>query len=294
MSQGLPYKEQHPEILDTSVSAGNFTLMAERTVQLVLHYDGTRFAGWQRQPNVRTVQGELEEILSRLCNVNTRAVGAGRTDAGVHARGQAVGTLVPAAWNAAKLRRALNALLPDDIWVAAVYEMQANFHARYSAVSRAYSYRVGTDDEAHSPFRSRWEWAVRDPLDRQRLDDAARAVRGDHCFRAYAVRGTAPARDDHRCVVHEARWRERPGGLTFEIRANRFLHHMVRFIVGTMVEVAAGRRDAGSVAQLLEAADNSEVSPPAPAYALCLEQVEYPRELYRATTETDDEYAGAG
>jgi tRNA pseudouridine38-40 synthase len=258
--------------------------MAERSVQLVLQYDGTRFAGWQRQPEARTVQGELEQTLTRLCNVNTRAVGAGRTDAGVHARGQAVGTLVPATWTMEKLRRALNALLPVDMWVVAAHEMQPEFHARYSARSRTYSYRIGTNDEAHSPFRAPWEWAVVEPIERQLLDDAAAAIVGEHCFRAYAVRGTAPERDDHRCHVHAARWRDRPGGLTFEITANRFLHHMVRFMVGTMVEVASGRRDCADVSRLLGAADNSEVAPPAPAHALCLEQVEYPHELYRPTT----------
>jgi len=256
--------------------------MAERTVQLVLHYDGARFAGWQRQPAARTVQGEIEDTLSRLCNVQTRAVGAGRTDAGVHARGQAVSALVPAPWTVDKLRRALNALLPDDIWVVAAYEMEPEFHARYSALWRRYSYRIGTDDAVHSPFRARWEWAVVDSLDRHLLDESADALVGHHSFRAYAVRGTAPDRDDHRCQVHVARWEDRPGGLTFEISANRFLHHMVRFVVGTMVEVAAGRRDRATIARLLGAPDNSEVSPPAPAHALCLEQVEYPRELYRS------------
>jgi tRNA pseudouridine38-40 synthase len=254
--------------------------MESRTVQLVLHYDGAGFAGWQRQPDARTVQGVIEETLSRLCNVATRAVGAGRTDAGVHARGQAVGALVPSTWTAAKLRRALNALLPNDIWVAAAFEMRPDFHARYSATTRRYSYRIGTDDEAHSPFRLRWEWVVSAPLDRALLDDAAGSLVGDHCFRAYAVRGTAPAHDSHRCTVIYARWVERPGGLTFEIEANRFLHHMVRFVVGTMVDVATGRRDRDSIRQLLGAEDNSEVSPPAPAHALCLEHVEYPRELY--------------
>jgi tRNA pseudouridine38-40 synthase len=254
--------------------------MAERTVQLVLHYDGACFAGWQRQPDARTVQGELEDTLSRLCNAQTRAVGAGRTDAGVHARGQAVSALVPATWTVDKLRRALNALLPEDVWVVAAYEMEPQFHARYSALSRRYSYRIGTDDEVHSPFRARWEWAVVEPLDRRSLDESAGALLGEHCFRAYAVRGTAPERDDHRCSIQLARWVERAGGLTFEITANRFLHHMVRFVVGTMVAVAAGKRDRDSVTRLLAASDNSEVSPPAPAHALCLEQVEYPRELY--------------
>lgn len=254
--------------------------MAERTVQLVLHYDGARFAGWQRQPNARTVQGIVEETLTRLCNTATRAVGAGRTDAGVHARGQAVGALVPETWPAEKLRRALNALLPDDVWVVAAYDMRPEFHARYSAVLRRYSYRVGTDDEAHSPFRARWEWPVRASLDREALDRSADALVGTHSFRAYAVRGTAPATDDHQCTVHRARWGDRPGGLTFEIEANRFLHHMVRFVVGTMVDVAAGKRERSVVAQLLDAPDNRDVSPPAPAHALCLEYVQYPRELY--------------
>jgi tRNA pseudouridine38-40 synthase len=282
MSQAVPRDEPWPGILDTPLQGGNFSVMAERTVQLVLQYDGARFAGWQRQPQARTIQGEIEDTLSRLCNVKTRAVGAGRTDAGVHARGQAVSALVPATWAVEKLRRALNALLPDDIWVAAAYEMEAEFHARYSALSRRYSYRVGTDDEAHSPFRARWEWSVVESLDRRLLDESATALLGDHCFRAYAVRGTAHERDNHRCQVQVARWGDRPGGLTFEIAANRFLHHMVRFIVGTMVAVATGRRDAGTIIRLLDAPDNSEASPPAPAHALCLEQVEYPRALYRS------------
>ncbi len=259
--------------------------MAERSVQLVLQYDGSRFAGWQRQPDIRTVQGELEQTLTRLCNVNTRAVGAGRTDAGVHARGQAVGALVPATWTMDRLRRALNALLPADMWVVSVHDMQPEFHARYSAISRTYRYCIGTNDDAHSPFRAPWEWAVGPSLDRQLLVESAEAILGEHCFRAYAVQGTAPERDDHRCHVQAARWRERPGGLTFEITANRFLHHMVRFIVGTMVEAASGRRDRAAVARLLGATDNSEVSPPAPAHALFLEHVEYPQELYVPTAQ---------
>src|SRR3954466_13340680 len=125
--------------------------MAERTVQLVLHYDGANFSGWQRQPEQRTVQGVLEAALERLCSAHIAALGSGRTDAGVHARGQAVGVRVPEKWtesNVQKLRRALNAVLPSDVWVAQAIEMTDAFHARYSAVSRRYSYYVGTDDEA--------------------------------------------------------------------------------------------------------------------------------------------------
>jgi tRNA pseudouridine38-40 synthase len=254
--------------------------MTVRTVQLVLHYDGSAFAGWQRQPNERTVQGELERVLARLTGGHVAALGAGRTDAGVHARGQAVGVRVPERWSAANLRRAVNALLPRDIWVKAAFEMRPEFHARYSALARRYSYYVGTDDETRSPFRRNTEWAYTHALDHALLERSTSLLMGDHCFVAFAVRGTAPATDDHRCTVFCARWCDRPGGLVFEIEANRFLHHMVRFIVGTVVEVASGRRDRDAVARLLAATTNDEVSPPAPPHALFLDRVTYPADLY--------------
>src|SRR6202012_1752432 len=149
---------------------------------------------------------------------------------------------VPERWDVQKLRRALNAVLPSDVWVASAALMRDEFHARYSAVSRRYSYVVGTDEEANSPFRGRFELAFRQPLERGALDAAAAHLVGEHCFRGFAVVGTAPAHDDHRCRVTEARWRDRPGGLVFEVEANRFLHHMVRFLVGTMLDMATGRR----------------------------------------------------
>jgi tRNA pseudouridine38-40 synthase len=262
--------------------------MTVRTVQLVLHYDGSGFAGWQRQPDERTVQGELEQVLMRLTGGHVAALGAGRTDAGVHARGQAVGVRVPERWSAANLRRALNALLPRDIWVAAAHEMRPEFHARYSALARRYSYYVGTDDEARSPFRRRTEWALAEPLaralDREALDCATSRIVGEHCFIGFAVRGTAPTTDDHRCTVRSAAWRDRAGGLVLEIEANRFLHHMVRFLVGTLVEVASGRRDSESVERLLAADRNDDVSPPAPPHGLFLDRVTYAPDLYAHPT----------
>jgi tRNA pseudouridine38-40 synthase len=254
--------------------------MAERTVQLVLQYDGAAFSGWQRQPEQRTVQGVVEQALERLCAAPIVALGSGRTDAGVHARGQAVGVRVPSRWDVRNLRRALNAVLPKDVWVAAATEMRETFHARYSAVSRRYSYYVGTDEEARSPLRGRYELAFGQPLQRGALDAAAAQLEGDLCFRAFAVLGTAPVHDDHRCRVTSASWRERSGGLVFAIEANRFLHHMVRFLVGTMLDIAAGRRPLADLSRLLEAADNRDVSPPAPAHALFLDAVTYPPDLY--------------
>lgn len=254
--------------------------MTARTVQLVLHYDGSAFAGWQMQPEQRTVQGEVERVLAGLCGQRIVAQGAGRTDAGVHARGQAVGVRVAERWTAFSLRRAMNALLPGDVWVAAAHEMRPEFHARFSATSRRYAYRIGTDEDAFSPFRRHTEWAYRHGLDARILHDAAALLVGEHRFLAFAVRGTAPPTDSHRCTVTEARWEERPGGLTFHIEANRFLHHMVRFLVGTMLDLASGRRTGTTMSELLARETNDETSPPAPARGLTLERVTYPSELY--------------
>jgi tRNA pseudouridine38-40 synthase len=257
--------------------------MLSRSVQLVLHYDGSRFSGWQRQPGERTVQGDLEAAVSKLCGAPITVVGAGRTDAGVHARGQAAGVRVPDKWSALALRRSMNAILPDDVWIAAAFEMREDFHPRYSAVSRSYSYYVGTDDFASSPFRRTTELVWKKPLDLKRLAAAASSIEGEHCFRAFAVKGTAPEKDDHRCTVSRAAWRERDGGLVFEIRSDRFLHHMVRFLVGTMLEIGEGRREPGAIAELLTQEDNSKVAQPAPPHGLFLERVEYPKDLYMGT-----------
>jgi tRNA pseudouridine38-40 synthase len=257
--------------------------MAERTVQLVLHYDGSGFSGWQRQPEQRTVQGVVEQALERLCGHPTAALGSGRTDAGVHARGQAVGVRVPEKWTPDALRRALNAILPEDVWVAAAHDMRPEFHARYSAISRRYSYYVGTEESAHSPFRRRTEYPFDFPIDIATLRASASALVGEHSFRAFAVKGRAPASDELRCDVRIARWEDRPGGMVFEIEANRFLHHMVRFLVGTMLDVASGRRPLSDVGELLRATHNQDVSAPAPANALFLDAVQYPAELYVAT-----------
>src|SRR5918999_5422902 len=159
--------------------------MTDRTVQLVLHYDGAGFHGWQRQPGMRTVQGVLEEALERLTGRPVAALGSGRTDAGVHARGQSVGIRVPSRWAPKELRRALNAVLPREVWVAAAAEMRPEFHARYSAVSRRYGYYVGVDDYAESPFRRRREYAFRHPLDFAALDAAATLMTGEHHFLAF-------------------------------------------------------------------------------------------------------------
>ncbi|MDZ7630394.1 MAG: tRNA pseudouridine(38-40) synthase TruA [Gemmatimonadaceae bacterium] len=254
--------------------------MSQHTLQLVLQYDGEAFSGWQRQPAQRTVQGVLEDGLSRLMQMHVPVIGAGRTDAGVHALGQAASIVVPEKWEAGRLCRALNAVLPRDVRCVEALPMVTEFHARFSATERQYRYLVGTDRDAAGPFRYNREWALGRPLDIEALQREAAAICGEHLFRAFAVKGTAPESDDHRCAVRVCRWEPRDGGVALVIAANRFLHHMVRFLVGTMVDVGLGKRRPGTIRELLVAEDNRDVSPPAPACGLYLERVMYPARLH--------------
>lgn len=247
----------------------------ERRFRLTLHYDGGGFRGWQIQPSVRTVQGVVEAGLERILGGRQASlVAAGRTDAGVHAVGQVASAMLPAKWTPESLERALNAVLPDDVWVAAVQEVPIGFHARYDAVARGYLYRVGTRRIARSPFQRRWCWPLVEPLDFGRLRAAAGRFAGVHDFRSFAKAGQ-PERG-YRCTVHRAEWAEwGAAGYEFRVVANRFLHHMVRYMVGTMVDVARGRRAADDIDALLSAEPGLETSAPAPAAGLCLVKVYY-------------------
>jgi len=254
--------------------------MAARPTLLVLQYDGGSFAGWQRQPAARTVQGVVEDILARLLGTRTSVVGAGRTDAGVHATGQAAAANVPEQWEPRHLVRAMNALLPSDIWVASARRMVSGFNPRRDALERTYCYRIGTDAGARSPFRARHEWSVPGPLDHAALQATASSVQGEHSFRALSAKGVE--RRHYRCRVFEALWlaREDAPGLEFWVTADRYLHHMVRFLVGAMVDIARGRRPKADLLQLLDGTDNRDASPPAPAHGLFLVAVRYPTHLY--------------
>jgi len=246
----------------------------ERRIKLTLQYDGSGFFGWQVQPGARTIQGVLEEAVSRLANRPTTVVGAGRTDRGVHATGQVASVLVPGKWTPDSLRRALNAILPPDIRVSAAEEVTLDFHARFDATARSYVYRVGTTESALSPFRRRWCWPLARELDRPVLDAAAGQIVGDHSFRAFAKAGQEERGD--RCTVMRAEWRDWGRiGVEFHITANRFLHHMVRYLVGTMVEMALGRRPLADMARMLAGEPGLETSPPAPPEGLFLTHVAY-------------------
>jgi tRNA pseudouridine38-40 synthase len=243
-------------------------------IRLRLHYDGSAFFGWQLQPRERTVQGELERVVSRLFNAPTRVTGSGRTDRGVHATGQVASVDAPLRWTPDSLRRAMNALLPPDVWVAAADAVHPRFHPRYDAVARSYEYRVGVVDESVSPFHARWCWPLGREVDLGAMERAARELPGDHSFLAFAKAGQEERGD--RCIVAEARWDAwEPLGLVFHVTANRFLHHMVRYLVGTLVEIGLGERLEDDVRRLLANEPGLTTSPPAPPEGLFLARVAY-------------------
>jgi tRNA pseudouridine38-40 synthase len=251
-----------------------------RTFLATLHYDGGSFAGWQRQASGRTVQAEFETVLERLCDRPVRVHAAGRTDAGVHAIGMGTSCTVPDRWDAPSLRRSLNALLPDDCWIESVRDMKPGFHARTCASGRRYRYVIGTDPGAASPFRRRYEWALGQAVDTAALAAAAGRLTGEHDFEAFSVRRSP--RVHKRCRIRGAEWVARPqaAGITFEVAADRFLHHMVRMLVGTMVDIGLGRRAVSDMDRLLAQLPGVRTSPPAPAQGLFFVAADYPSEWF--------------
>lgn len=251
----------------------------ERVFLLVLEFDGTGFCGWQVQPAGRSVQQVLEGVLTRLAGSARKATAAGRTDAGVHALAMPVTVAMPATWRCDDLLRAANALLPGDIAVREVHAVEDHANARRSATGRRYRYLVGTDAAARSPFRMRYEWALGRALDEPAMVRAAAHLPGEHDFRAFAVVGEP--KPHYRCCITEAAWDvPSPGCARFTIAADRFLHHMVRFLVGTMVDIGLGRRPEGDMARLLHLQHNADTSPPAPAAGLAFVSGAYPASIF--------------
>jgi tRNA pseudouridine38-40 synthase len=187
---------------------------------------------------------------------------------------------IPDRWDAARLEHALNSLLPTDCRVAAVREARPGFHARTRANGRRYRYVIGTDPSAAGPFRRRYEWPLCRPVDSAALATAAETLAGEHDFSAFSVRSSE--RPHKRCRIVSAEWSERAGGIgvCFEIAGDRFLHHMVRMLVGTMVEIGVARRPMSDMQRLLALDPGLVTSPPAPAQGLFFVAAEYPSEWF--------------
>jgi tRNA pseudouridine38-40 synthase len=245
----------------------------ERTLRLTLEYDGGQFGGWARQPDRRTIEGTLATALESLWpgSPATLAV-AGRTDAGVHALHQVVSVVVEGGPPPDRTADALRSLLPSDLAVVSAAEAPPVFHARFSALARRYEYRV-LARRPRSPLRAGRVLHHASPIDREAIDACAALVVGEHDFGAFTPTATPGARRLRH--VTSCAWRAEGEELVLEIEADAFLHHMVRTLVGTMLEAGRQARDVASFARLLGGAPRDVAGPTAPAHALTLTGVRY-------------------
>lgn len=238
---------------------------------LQLAYDGARFHGWQVQPNALTVQQVLDEALSTLLREQVCTIGSGRTDTGVHAAQQFAHFDVSAPLVAEAVLYRLNRLLPPDIAVQAVYAVGDEAHARFDALARTYEYRVSL---VKDPFRRAHSSLAWRPPDVGQMNRAAALLPGFEDFTTFSkTKGDTP---HYRCRLFEAGWRQQGGLLVFTVRANRFLRGMVRMLVGTLLEVGAGKRTVEEFAAAVQAQDRRLAGGAAEAAGLFLTRVEYP------------------
>ena len=277
-----------------------------QTWKLTLAYDGTEFQGWQVQPGLRTIQGELQSALGRVTGESPLPQGSGRTDAGVHALAQVASFALRAPIPPDNLLRAVNRTLPPSIRISVARTVRSTFHARHSALAKTYEYRIlrATDSPPFlcPPFLARYVYDCPWPLDLNALQACARLFEGEHDFLSFAATDpdlahresdlaetqiqnvkppTVPPESTIRTVFSSA-WEQRPiddGELiVYRIRGNGFLHHMVRNLVGTMIDVARGQLNLAEIPRILAARSRSEAGPTAPARGLFLHSVDYPQE----------------
>jgi tRNA pseudouridine38-40 synthase len=264
-----------PENQDVTAHANNW--------KLVLAYDGSDFSGWQVQPNQPTIQGELASAVERITGERVLPQGSGRTDAGVHALGQVASFSIKAPIPEANLHRALNRALPESIRILSAEIVAPEFHARHSAVRKTYEYRLFRA-EICPPTLARFVYALNWPLDLDALSEAATDVVGEHDFTSFAARDpdltirNQPQTASADCIrtIYQSTWRTEGDLLLYRVTGSGFLHHMVRNLVGTFLELGRGAIPTTSIPAILAARSRSAAGPTAPARGLFLAHVEYP------------------
>lgn len=242
----------------------------KRNIKLTIEYDGTDFVGWQRQPNGRSVQQVLEEGVHQVTQEKVNLVGAGRTDSGVHARGQAANFYSRSALSVSELYRAINGVVPDDVIIHSVEDVEEKFSARYSAKEREYRYYIAMKPSA---INRKYTWRLNYDLDVSIMNDVSKKILGTHDFRSFCKSESTV--DHFTCTVFHAGWFREASTLIFDIRANRFLHGMVRALVGTMVNVGRGYTPAEKFEEIMLAKDRTKAGQAAPPQGLFLERVIY-------------------
>lgn len=242
------------------------------TVKLIVEYDGSRYAGWQRQPDQPTVQEALETAIHQLTQCTVSVIGAGRTDSGVHALGQVASFRIDREWTPSQWVRGFNARLPEDIAVRSAAIVPDEFHARYSATGKLYEYRIFNRPERPAVDRA-YQWHVYKPLDQAAMEQAASFLLGSHDFTSFE--GTLTDNEDPVCHIQQLSLSRQGDLLSVQVYADRFLKHMVRAIVGTLVEVGHAKRTPRSLTDVLAARDRRLAGRTAPPHGLFLVRVDY-------------------
>jgi tRNA pseudouridine38-40 synthase len=241
-------------------------------LKLTLEYDGSNYSGWQLQPRHDSIQGRIETALERIFTVPVRVFGSGRTDAGVHARGQVASISIPRPFDPEELQRALNSILPADIVILDISVAPDDFDPRRAARSRVYEYRV-LNRKVASAFDYRYSWLVRDHLDLAAMNCAARIFVGDHDFAAFRSLGTEVRTTIRRVISSE--WTRDGDLFLYRVEANSFLRHMVRAMVAAMIDVGRAKLAANKVATILAGLDRGAAPANAPPGGLYLVEVRY-------------------
>ena len=245
--------------------------MTKKNYKFTLQFDGTDFSGWQVQAKERTVQGDIEHALGKLFpEENITLIGAGRTDAGVHALGMTANVKLPAKFDDEELCHAVNGNLNMDVQIDSVEKMPSNFHARFSADAREYEYHFV---KKYSPIMRKYATHLNHSIDFSLLQKCAEQLKGEFDFTSFCKANTET--ENKVCIVEYAEWETVDNQLIFRIKANRFLHHMVRFLTGTMGEVARGRYTVNDFSALLFNTPSKAVVVRAPAHGLYLKKVWY-------------------
>ena len=243
-------------------------------VKLTIQYDGTRYDGWQRQGNTdNTLQGRLEGVLSRMVGKPVEIQGAGRTDAGVHARGQVASVHLPEGYTPQEVQNYLNRYLPEDVAVVEVVKVGERFHARLSATGKEYRYhiRMGSIPDV---FARKYQYRVEEPLDLAAMERAAGYLTGKHDFRSFC--GNRRFKKSTVREVFHIGVEVCGSDLTLVYRGDGFLYNMVRILTGTLLEVGLGQRTPESMVDILEARERTAAGKTAPAQGLVLQEVYYP------------------